>query len=82
MLDLPLDGRNFSQLGLLQPGVAPLTPGLVQAGGAIRQSQGYAVDGQRPESNNFLIDGADNFNAVDAGFVPKPPIDRSPNSVF
>lgn len=75
LLDLPLDGRNFSQLGLLQPGVAPLTPGLVQAGGAIRQSQGYAVDGQRPESNNFLIDGADNFNAVDAGYVLEPPID-------
>ena len=23
ILDLPLDGRNFSQLGLLQPGVVP-----------------------------------------------------------
>lgn len=75
LLDLPLDGRNFSQLGLLQPGVAPLTPGLMQAGGSVRQGQAYAVDGQRPESNNFLIDGADNFNAVDAGFVLKPPID-------
>jgi hypothetical protein len=30
ILDLPLDGRNFSQLGLLQPGVVPLTPGLQQ----------------------------------------------------
>src|ERR1700677_581663 len=28
ILDLPLDGRNFSQLGLLHPGVVPLTPGL------------------------------------------------------
>jgi outer membrane receptor protein involved in Fe transport len=75
ILDLPLDGRNFSQLGLLQPGVVPLTPGLVQAGGPAREGQAYAVDGQRPESNNFLIDGADNVNAVDAGFVLKPPID-------
>jgi len=75
ILDLPLDGRNFSQLGLLQPGVVPLTPGLLQAGGAARAGQAYAVDGQRPESNNFLIDGADNVNAVDAGFVLKPPID-------
>ena len=75
MLDLPLDGRNFTQLGLLQPGVVPLTPGLLQAGGPARQGQAYAVDGQRPESNNFLIDGADNVNAVDAGFVLKPPVD-------
>ena len=75
ILDLPLDGRNFSQLGTLQPGVVPLTPGLLEAGGPAREGQAYAVDGQRPESNNFLIDGADNVNAVDAGFVLKPPID-------
>lgn len=75
ILDLPLDGRNFSQLGLLQPGVVPLTPGLLEAGGPARQNQAYAVDGQRPESNNFLIDGADNVSSVDGGFVLKPPID-------
>jgi Carboxypeptidase regulatory-like domain/TonB dependent receptor len=75
ILDLPLDGRNFSQLGLLQTGVVPLTPGLAEAGGPARANQAYAVDGQRPESNNFLIDGADNVSAVDGGFVLKPPID-------
>src|SRR6202034_3688923 len=37
--------------------------------------QAYAVNGQRPESNNFLIDGADNVNGVDGGFVLTPPID-------
>jgi carboxypeptidase family protein/TonB-dependent receptor-like protein len=75
ILDLPLDGRNFSQLGLLQPGVVPLTPGLLEAGGPARENQAYAVDGQRPESNNFMIDGADNESSVDGGFVLKPPID-------
>jgi hypothetical protein len=75
VLDLPLNGRNFTQLGLLQPGVVPLTPGLVEAGGSLRASQAYAVNGQRPESNNFLIDGANNFNGVDGGFVLKPPVD-------
>src|SRR5271166_4466164 len=75
ILDLPLDGRNFSQLGVLQPGVVPLTPGLLEAGGPARANQAYAVNGQRPESNNFLIDGADNVSAVDGGFVLKPPID-------
>jgi len=75
ILDLPLNGRNFSQLGLLQPGVVPITPGLAEAGGSLRDGQPYAVNGQRPESNNFLIDGATNFNSVDGGFVLKPPID-------
>jgi len=73
--NLPLNGRNFSQLGLLQPGVVPLTPGLTEAGGSLRNGQAYAVNGQRPESNNFLIDGANNVNGVDAGFVLKPPVD-------
>src|SRR6201987_1835035 len=75
LLDLPLDGRNFSQLGLLQPGVVPLTSGLKEAGGSLRDGQAYAVNGQRPESNNFRIGGPKNVNAVDAGFVLKPPID-------
>ena len=75
VLELPLNGRNFSELGLLQPGVAPLTAGLREAGGSLRDGQAYAVNGQRPESNSFLIDGANNFNGVDGGFVLKPPLD-------
>jgi hypothetical protein len=75
ILDLPLNGRDFSQLGTLQPGVVPLTPGLKEAGSSLREGQGYAVNGQRPESNKFLIDGANNFNGVDGGFVLKPPVD-------
>jgi Carboxypeptidase regulatory-like domain/TonB dependent receptor len=75
VLDLPLNGRHFTQLGLLQPGVAPVTAGLILAGGSLREGQAYAVNGQRPESNNFLVDGADNFNGVDGGFVLQPPVD-------
>ena len=75
IVDLPLAGRNFTQLGTLQPGVVPLTPGLKEAGSSLREGQSYAVNGQRPESNNFLIDGANNFNGVDGGFVLKPPVD-------
>ena len=75
ILDLPLNGRDFTQLGILQTGVVPLTPGLLEAGGSARAGQAYAVNGQRPESNNFLIDGANNFDTVDGGLVMKPPID-------
>lgn len=75
ILDLPLNGRNFSQLGLLLPGAAPLTQGLQIAGGSLRAGQSYAVNGQRPESNEFLVDGAENYNSVNGGFVLRPPPD-------
>jgi len=75
IVDLPLNGRNFSQLGLLLPGTAPLPQGLQIASGSIRSGQTYAVNGQRPESNEFLVDGAENYNNVNAGFVLKPPPD-------
>ena len=74
-VDLPLNGRNFSQLGLLLPGTAPLTPGLQLAGGSNRSGQSYSVDGMRPESNQFLVDGVENYNSINAGFVLKPPPD-------
>jgi hypothetical protein len=45
IVDLPLNGRNFTQLGLLQTGAAALTSGLIQAGGPLRQGQTYAVNG-------------------------------------
>lgn len=75
IVDLPLNGRNFTQLGLLQAGVAPLTNGLSTAGGSIKASQAFAVNGQRPESNNFLLDGARNVNRMDGGFGIRTPID-------
>src|SRR6202047_92545 len=75
ILGLPLNERHFTQLGLLHPGLVPLTQGLQDAGGSLRNGQAYAVNVQRPESNNFLIDGANNFNGVDAGFVIEPPVD-------
>src|ERR1022692_818334 len=75
LVDLPLDGRNFTQLGLLQPGVAPLTAGLAEAGGSLRSGQAYSVDGQRPESNNYLLDGVTNVNRVDGGYALRTPVD-------
>ena len=73
--DLPLNGRNFTQLGLLQSGVAPMTGGLAEAGGLARANQAYAVNGQRPESNNYLLDGVANVDNVNGGFAIRVPVD-------
>lgn len=75
VVDLPLNGRNFTQLGLLQTGVAPLTAGVATAGGSLRQGQAYAVNGARPESNLYLLDGAQNSNRMDGGYALKIPVD-------
>jgi hypothetical protein len=75
LVDLPLNGRNFTQLGLLQTGVAPLTAGLSTAGGSLRQGQAYAVNGMRPEQNMYLVDGAQNVNRMDGGFALKLPVE-------
>lgn len=75
VLDLPLNGRNFSQLGLLQPGVRPMTAGLTEQGGSRRSGHAYGINGQRPESNNFLVDGTRTVNRIDGGFALKLPVD-------
>lgn len=73
--ELPLNGRDLTQLGLLQPGVAPMTAGLAEAGGITRSGQAFAVNGERPESNNYLLDGATNVDSVNGGYALRVPVD-------
>lgn len=75
VVELPLNGRNFTQLGLLQTGVAPLTAGVTTAGGSLRQGQAYSVNGGRPEANLYLLDGAQNINRMDGGYALRIPVD-------
>ncbi len=73
--DLPLNGRNFSQLGILQPGVRPASASLSVQGSFRRAGQNYEVNGQRPESNTFLVDGMRDVNRMDGGYAFRPPAD-------
>src|SRR5260370_35512100 len=61
--DLPLNGRDFAQLARLNPGVAASGGGGGQQGGEGRVS-GFSSKGQRPTSNNFVVDGLDNNDSA------------------
>ena len=55
--DLPLNGRSFQQLALLQPGVtSALAAGNDVVGG---RTPKISINGARPEQNSFLLDGTD-----------------------
>ena len=55
--DLPLNGRSFQELALLQTGVtAALTAGNDVVGG---RTPKISINGARPEQNSFLLDGTD-----------------------
>jgi len=81
IIDLPLNGRNFTQLGTLIPGVASPPPGLgggagdATPGGFGAATSGFNVNGMRNQSNNFLLDGASNNDTFNTGFVMRPPPD-------
>src|SRR6185503_3799216 len=84
VVDLPLNGRNFTQLGTLIPGVVAPPPALGAAfgqegnatpGGFGNVTGGFNVNGQRNQSNNFLLDGATNTDSFNTGFVLRPPPD-------
>jgi hypothetical protein len=76
-VDLPLNGREFTQLALLTPGVAPL--GGTQQGSAFNVSLGAggispAVNGQRATQNNFTMDGVlNNSNWTSVWAIAPPP---------
>lgn len=59
--DLPLNGRSFEQLSLLQPGVTQAH----SAGSSFYGARGRAIsiNGARPEQNSVLMDGTDMMNA-------------------
>jgi len=69
---LPLDGRNFFELSLLLPGVAPAAPG---SAGSVRGDFAININGAREDSNNFILDGVFNSDPKLNGIALTPPVD-------
>ena len=72
ILGLPLDGRNFMELTLLAPGVAP---GALGSAGQARGDLTINVNGAREDSNGSLLDGVFNSDPKLNTIGVTPPID-------
>ena len=74
--ETPLNGRNYVFIAHLTAGVTPAT-----SSGSRGQANGdFDANGQRPEQNNFILDGVDNNNSsIDllnsTSYSVKPPPD-------
>jgi hypothetical protein len=78
--DLPLNGRDYTQLATLTAGVTKITENGGGINGATSASNGnaggaFAVNGTRGNLNNFMLDGIDNNSNDNAGNILKTSVD-------
>jgi outer membrane receptor protein involved in Fe transport len=79
VVDLPLNGRNFTQLLSLTPGVSPISVSQNSNGfGNVASGTQFSfpsVNGQTNRSNFFLTDGLNNQGAFSSTYAVPPIID-------
>src|ERR1041385_3390776 len=80
VVDLPLNGRNFTQLLSLTPGVVPISVAQNSGTGFGNVAQGTAfefpsINGQTNRSNFFMTDGLNNQGAFSGTYAVPPILD-------
>ncbi len=70
--DLPLNGRSYDQLLTLNPGVVNFTSQKIGGIGVSNSTNGnnFAVDGNRPQQNLFLLNGIEFTGAAENNMQP------------
>jgi hypothetical protein len=71
---LPLATRNYVELTLLSPGAIHPDPSSFNNGDNVNSGARPFINGNREQSNNFLLDGMDNNEVSDnlLGYTPSP----------
>jgi hypothetical protein len=71
---LPLATRNYVELTLLSPGAIHPDPSSFNNGDNVNTGARPFINGNREQSNNFLLDGLDNNEVSDnlLGYTPSP----------
>lgn len=79
VVELPLNGRNFTQLLALTPGVAPISVSQNSGGGFTASAVGSftfpSINGQTNRSNFFMLDGINNQESFNSTYAIPPIID-------
>ncbi|HYO80800.1 MAG TPA: carboxypeptidase-like regulatory domain-containing protein [Bryobacteraceae bacterium] len=78
VVDLPLNGRNFTQMMMLQPGVVTVSPPGSQSLSYTRgigEATNPSVNGQNNRSNVYMLDGVANFETFGNAWAVPPIID-------
>ena len=70
--DLPLNGRSYDELLTLNPGIVNFTPEKTGGIGVSNSTVGnnFAVSGNRPQQNLFLLNGIEFTGAAENNFQP------------